>query len=46
MERFCYDSVDNYMQKYGQEDFFYLLMSNTNIEVINITKLVHMIFNA
>ena len=34
------------MQKYGQEDFFYLLMSNTNIKVINITKLVHMIFNA
>jgi len=29
MERFCYDSVDNYMQKYGQEDFFFTYLCQT-----------------
>ena len=45
-ERFHYISVENRMQKYGQEGFFAELMWNPNIKAINITKLVEMIFNA
>ena len=45
MERFHYVSVENRMRQYCQEGFFRLTMWNPNIKVINITKLVQMIFH-
>ena len=37
--------IENWMQKYSQEGFFFPLMCNPNIEVMNITKWVQVIFN-
>ena len=41
---FCYVYVENHMQKYGQEGFLSLTW-NWNIEVMNRTTLVQMIFD-
>ena len=38
--------VENHMQKYSQEGFFFLQKWNTNVKTINITKLLRMIFKA